>query len=348
MKKYNIKEKISQIYHQQNIQLVMNLICVFIIVKFLFIILMTIKGVFNYTFYHHLDSEYQKEIVNKNLFTHTILLYTPIFLSFFAIIKKKIGLKEFTLAIIFSYLSNRFQVFDLIHSYIQNSFIFDYIRSKGRVIINNQYTRIVFYISLILILFLQVLIKKTRTLSRIMVLMITTSCLITVVIFHIAVPMGVFKSVLDDKTEVQKYEIENLKKEDVCKFKKCYKITNNQVEIISKNKKPENLKQYEFIINKGMYLINKEENYIFSESVNVNAGFLFDYDIITMKKEGSSFFIIIDDLSMRKFSRESEIMFSFLAIVAHFVWIFGGLLLLEFHYYKLKKRMLLEKEKDNK
>lgn len=348
MQKYNFLKKISEIYHHKNTQLVLSLLCIFIMMRFSFMVLGTIKGVFLYDIYNHFDYEYQKKIVNNNLFTHTLLLYLPIFLSFFAILKRKIGLKEFTLSLILSYLANKYQWFDIVHNVIKNTFIFDYLKSTGRTVINNQYTRIIFYLLFIFILLIQILRKKTRTLSRIMIFFITTSCLFTVTIFHIAIPMGIFKSVLEDKSQIQKYEVEKFTKEEICKVKNCYNISSlGQIEVISEKEKPDNFKQYEWIISKGIYLLNSKNETIFSEPVNVNAGFLFDYDIITLKKENDKYFTVIDNVSIRKFSRESEIMFSFLAIMAHFIWIFGGLVLLEFHYYKFKKRATLKLKKDN-
>lgn len=348
MQKYNFLNKITDLYKNKNTQFILNLMCIFILVRFCFLVLATIKGVFVYDFYHHFDYEYQKKIDGNNLFTHTILLYTPIFLSFFSIVKRKVDIKDFTLSLILAYIANKYQWFDLIHNLIKNTFIFDYLRSTGRTVINNQYTRIIFYVLFIFILFIQIIRKKTRTLSRIMVFFITTSCLLTVTIFHVAIPMGIFKSVLEDKSQIQKYEVENNTKEEICKIKNCYNLfADGRLEIISEVNKPKDFKQYNWIISKGMYLIDSKKETIFSEPINVNEGFLFDYDIITLRKDKDKYFTVIDNVSMRKFSRESEIMFSFLAIMAHFIWIFGGLVLLEFHYYKFQKRSFL-KNKEGK
>lgn len=348
MLKYNFLIKISESLKNKNFQLVINLISLFIIFRFVFTVLVTIKGVVIYDLNHHFDYEYQKMIVNNNLFTHSMLLYTPIFLCLFALIKRKIETIDFALSIIISYLFVQYQWFDLIHNLIQNTFIFDGLRASGRTVINNQYTRIIFYVLLIIALLIQTIRKKTRTLSRIMILFMTTSCLFTVTVFHIAIPMGIFKSVLQDKSQNQEYEIKNYSQKDICKIKNCYYLyENGNIEIISELEKL-NFQQYNWIIRKGIYFINQNKKEVFSEPVNVNAGFLFDYDILTMKKEENKFFTIIDSKSVRKFSRESEIMFSFLAIMAHFTWIFGTLILLEFHYYKFKKRIKNKIVEENK
>lgn len=347
MQKYNLLPKIILLLKNKHLKLLMYMISIFVIVKIIVLTILTIKGVILYDFYYHSDYEYQKSIVTKNLYMHSLLLYTPIFISIIAIIKRKVGMLDFTVAFILSYFALKYNWFDIIHMTIEKTFIFDYIRQHGRTIINNQYTRIIIYILLIFILLIQLIIKKTRTLSRVMVFFMTTSCLLTVTVFHIAIPMGIFKEVLNEKSETQKYEIQNYSKEDICKRKNCYNLyESGKIEIISEFSRPKNLNQYERIINNGIYVINQDKQNVFSHYINVNAGFLFDYDIISMKKDGDKFFTIIDNVIMRKYSRESEIMFSFLAIMAHFVWIIGTMILLEFHEYKFKKHRQKNKNEE--
>ena len=85
----------------------------------------------------------------------------------------------------------------------------------------------------------------------------------------------------------------------------------------------------------------------FAQAVNVKSEFLFEYNILAMKKKKIIIFISIDTKSMRKFSRESEINFSFLATLAHFIWM-NGIILLEFHYYKFNKRRKRLKKNENR
>lgn len=340
---------LSDIYSHQYTQLIINLISIFIIVRFSFLFLKTISDVVSYTIYNHSDFKQQQKVVGNNLFLHSILLYIPIFLSLISICLKKIDLKHFVISLLLSYLALKYQWFDILHNAIKDTFIFDILRQHGRTVINNQYTRIICYLLLIILLIIQVAYKKHRSLSRIMVLLMTSSCLITVSVFHIAIPMGMFKYIVEDKTQLAQYEIENLEKKDICNNKSCYYLyPEGKVEIIKNTNHITDIQQYNYIISKEMYFINVQKKSSYSEAVNVNSGFLFDYDIITMKKEGDKYFTTIDNISLRKFSRESEIMFSFLAIMAHFVWIFGGLVLLEFHNYKFKKRASNNLIKDEK
>lgn len=338
MQRFNFLQKISDFFNHKTTKLVISLVALFFIIRFSFIVLGTIKGVIIYDIYHQFDYNYQKNVVGNNLFTHSMLLYTPIFLSFITLFKRKISLVDFAIALLLSYMAIQNEWFDYIHNFIQNSFIFDKLKESGRTVINNQYTRIIFYILLIVGLLIQVLRKKTRTISKIMILIMTTSCLFTVTVFHVAIPMGMFKAVLKDKEQNQKFEIENYSPQEICKTRNCYNVyENGNLEIISEVEKTD-FKQYDRILYKGIYIMNQQHLGTFSEAVAVNVGFLFDYDIITMKKEGDKYFTTVDNKSIRKFSRESEIMFSFLAIVAHFIWIFGTLILIEFHNYKFKKR----------
>lgn len=340
MLKNNLLQKISSIYENKNTQLIINLVCIFILVKFIFLFLNTVTSVFSYTLYHHTDLKAQEKVVGNNLFLHSILLYIPIFLSVIAIFVKKVQLKHFIFSLLLAHIALKYQWFDILHNIIKDTFIFDSIRAKGRTIINNQYTRIICYLTVIIILFSQVLIKKYRSLSRIFILLITVSCLTTITIFHVAVPMGMFKYIVLDKTQLAQYDIENRNKNDVCKFKNCYYLyENGKAEIITQRQKVDNLDSYNWVISKSIHHMKSNNTNVYSEAVSVNSGFLFDYDIITMKKESDKYFTTIDTTTLRKFSRESEIMFSFLAIMAHFTWIIGGLMLLEFHYYKFKKRV---------
>lgn len=330
---------ISDLYTHKNTKLVIDLISIFIFVKFSFLFIQTIGSVLSYTIYHHFDLSTQEKVVGNNLFLHSILLYIPIFLSALSLFIKRIELKHFTLSLLFSYMALKYQWFDVLHNLIKDKFIFDIVRQHGRTVINNQYTRILCYFLLIIILLIQVIYKKYRSLSRIIVLIITMSCLFTVSIFHIAIPMGMFKYIVEDKVQLSQYQIENLEKKDICKMKNCYYLyPDGAVKVITNNNNIKSFEDYKLTISKAIYFIEQKKATSYSEAVNVNSGFLFDYDIITIKKEDNKYFTTIDNSSLRKFSRESEIMFSFLAIMAHFTWIMGGLILLEFHYYKFKKR----------
>lgn len=344
-----IKNFFILINNKYKLKMIINIISIIILINFLILIIGTLKDVFIYSFYYHLDYGHQIKVLDNNLYCHSLLFYTPIFLALFAIIKRKIGILEFTISIILASMAVKYNFFDTLHNLIKDTIIFDKLKEEGRTIINNQYTRIILYIVLIMTLFIQTLIKRTRTLSRIIICFVVTSCLITVTVFHIAIPMGMFKSVLEEKKESQRYEIENYSKEDLCKNKNCYYLyENGKIEVIYENLQINDFKKYSWAISQGIFLMKNNNKNTFSENVSVNEGFLFDYDILVMKKENEKYFTIIDNSSMRKYSRESEIMFSFLAIMAHLIWIFGSLVLLEFHYYKFKNRLKNKSNEVNK
>lgn len=332
-------QKIKNLLSNKYVKNFYDLALLFILIKFVMSFIIPIKEVISYNINHQFEYEYQKNVVKNILYSHTILLYTPIFLSMICLFKRKIGFKEFTISFLLGYFANEYGVFNIIHNFLETTPIFDILRQNGRTTINNQYTRIIFYFINILLLLFLVARKKTRTLSRIMILLITSSCLFTVSIFHVAIPMGMFKAVQKDKADISEYEIKNYPKEVSCENKNCYEIYfNGKVKVIKETKELGSLNEYSWVIDKGNYLMNKNNKDTFAQAVNIKSEFLFEYNIMAMKKEDNHYFVTIDPFSMRKFSRESEITFAFLATLAHFIWIFGGLILLEFHYYKFNQR----------
>jgi len=337
--------KFKNLYENKYVKIFIDLLLIFIFVKFIMSFLTPIKEVISYNIFHQFDYNFQKEVVKDILYSHTVLLYTPIFLSLISICKKKVGFKELVYCLILSSLANHFKWFDIIHNFFEEISIFEILKQNGRTAINNQYTRIIFYILNISILTFLVFRKKTRTLSRIIILFITTSCLLTISIFHIAIPMGMFKSVQKDKSEIAEYEIKNYPKEVICSNKNCYEISfDGKIKVINEVEELTSFNEYKWVIEKGNFLMIKNNKDTFAQAVNVKSEFLFEYNILAMKKENNHFFISIDTKSMRKFSRESEITFSFLATLAHFIWIIGGIILLEFHYYKFNKRRKIEEK----
>lgn len=340
-----VLKKVKDLFEHKYVKGFIDLLSIFILIKFLMSFLIPIKEVFSYNINHQFEYEYQKEVVQNILYSHTILLYTPIFLSIICLIKRKIGFKEFTLSFILAYFANQYGWFNIIHNFLEQTPIFDVLKQNGRTTINNQYTRIIFYILDILFLLFLVVRKKTRTLSRVIILLVTTSCLLTVSIFHVAIPMGMFKSVQKDKSEIAEYEIKNYPKEVVCATRNCYEVSfDGKIKTINEIESLNDFNEYEWVIKKGNYLMSQNHKDTFAQAVNVRSKFLFEYNILSMKLEKNGFFIVIDPKSMRKFSRESEITFAFLATLAHFIWIFGALILLEFHYYKFNKKRKIEEK----
>jgi hypothetical protein len=274
---------------------------------------------------------------------------TPIFLLLIMIFKRELKLEFFAISLLFSFIIPTYDLFDnYIHPFLFNLHIYDFLLKNGQTILNPQYTKILFYLILMSILLIMNIFKKFRTIDRVFVLLIAIVVLITTFIFHITIPMGIFKYERYQLQENLTIQIHQLSEKDLCKDKSCF-LLNSDLSIKNKSKdaNTELLKKYEYFIVgiKKYYEANGKEE-IFTSALGTFNKQRFDYIISAAKLTEDGYFIVMDENVAKSYSRQSEIWFSFLTSTAHFIWVFGGFGLLFLHKIKFfkKKKELIKKE----
>lgn len=275
---------------------------------------------------------------------HAALLMVPIYLMLFALFRKHFKFWYWVVATIGGFIIPSYELFDnYLHPLLFSFHIFDFILRPGQHILNPQYTKLfVYFILSAILLFLNIR-KKTRSADRIFVLLISGVVLVTTLIFHIAVPMGFFNDVRHEVNYNIAREASAESEDVLCQNRDCFWLDNN-FNLLKKNDvaNPQLLKTYSYFLDGGKQSLQNEKQ-VYTFPLGDFQGQRFDYIIPAMKKTDSGYFVMMDENVMKKYSRNSEIWFAFLASAAHGIWIFGGMSLMFLHkqrfFRKLSPRM---------
>lgn len=275
---------------------------------------------------------------------HGSLLMVPMFIGLFMVFIKKLKLWHLAISIAGGFLLDSYQFLDhTIHPFLFSLHIYDFLLRSGQTILNPQYTKIFIFLVILIVLIIQSFIKKYRSVDRIFLSLIVSSVLVTTLIFHFALPMGMFKIA---KKELENSLIEKIIFQDkklLCEIRECF-VLDDSFKIISQSNSAntETFKNYSFFIAQVAPQLN-ENNRFFSTSLGDFQGQGFDYIITVLEKTNDNYFLVYDKKASNKVSRHSEIWFAFLSATAHLIWVYGGLALLFLHkqvmFRKLSPRL---------
>ena len=297
-----------------------------------------IEGAFNKELYQY---DNLLEILSSIFTVHSGLLIVPIWLMLVLFFKRNLKLYHFSIALCLSFFISSYEILDnYLHPFLESLHIYDYFLREGQVVLNPQFTKILLYLICISIMLFLCLNKKKRTIDRVFILLISLSVIITTIIFHIAIPMGYFKFI---KNEQQILLINNLKSsvnfKDFCIQKDCLSL-NKTLEITNiisgSNNNFNNHSYFKNRINR--FFSENDFDSIYSDSLGSFEGQKFDYILTAVMKNKDDYIVVMDDKVLKPYARQSEIWFCFLSSLAHFVWIYGGILLLFIHKKRFLKR----------
>lgn len=313
-----------------------------------FIILNGVYIVIHYAITSHLTQYNDLKFVLSKIFrTHSALLMLPIWMMFFVICLKKCNLFYFSISIIFSFIIPSYYFFDnVLHPFLFNLHLYDFLLREGQTVLNPQYTKLLIYIILLIALIGMSISKKYRNIDRIFMSLITSSVLITLFLFHIALPMGIFKFSISQLENNLERESKITSLENLCRDRSCF-IIDDKLNVIKQNKSnsKEIINQYSYFFYHAIDYYKDENHKILTGALGNFKGQEFDYIITIVKKEKDNYFVVMDENIGKSYSRQSEIWFSFLTTCAHFIWIYGGMLLLWQHKNRiLKKRKQIMNE----
>lgn len=297
-----------------------------------------IEGSFNKDLYRY-DS--LLEILSSIFTVHSGLLIVPLWLMLTLFFKRNLRLYNFSIALCLSFFINSYELLDKhLHPFLESLHIYDYFLREGQVVLNPQFTKILLYIVSIIIMFFICLDKKKRTMDRVFILLISLSVIMTTIIFHITIPMGYFKFI---KNEQQILLVNNFKSsahlKDFCIKKDCLSL-NKTLEITNIISGTDfNFNNHSYFKNRiNKFFSDNNSNSIYSDSLGSFEGQKFDYILTAVMKDKDDYIVVMDDKVLKPYARQSEIWFCFLSSLAHFVWIYGGILLLFIHKKRFLKR----------
>lgn len=279
---------------------------------------------------------------------HGSLLMVPLFIGMIMLFTKKIKIWHCAIGVICGFLLDSYQFFDhTLHPFLFSLHIYDFLLRNGQTILNPQYTKIFIFLLILTVILIQCFIKKYRSVDRIFTALMISSVLVTTLVFHFAIPMGMFKIA---KKELEHALIEKVIFQDkklLCEQRECF-ILDNSLKIISKSQSAnlDTFKNYSFFLPKVVPELN-EKNRFFSISLGDFQGQGFDYIITVLERTDSKYFLIYDKKASNKVSRHSEIWFAFLSSIAHFIWVYGFLGLLFLHKQVMFRKLSPRLSKEN-
>lgn len=276
---------------------------------------------------------------------HSQLLMAPLILGAIMIFKKKMTLWHVAIALLFSFFIPSYELFDEhIHTFLFSLHLYDFLLQPGQQVLNPQYSRILFFVLLFSILLIQCVVKKTRSVDKIFITLILGVVLITTMIFHIALPMGMFKIAKHEAEQVLMQNVQNYNENSLCFDKHCYYLDHNFNVIKAFNNTDMNiLKNYQYVLPSKKNEMEYKHVSIISASLGNFKEKGFAYMIFAMKKIPDGYFVVIDEDVLKKTAKHNEIWFSFLSTMAHGLWFYGGIFLLFLHkqvmFRKLSPRL---------
>lgn len=303
------------------------------------------------------DSYFSENILLENgkMFDiHTRILISAIMLLFLSVFKKHIKIYWVALILIFNdiFPIYNFIEFDLI-KYLDLIGAYDWRKNEGQLLVNPQWTNV--YLLCIGLIALSILVfrKKTRSIDRIFAYVIALSVTITLIVFHSLVVFGYYKFQRENQVNTLIRQVKNEKKENFCENRICFNISyyNNGKNFNAKTNNVDNtkyLKNYPIIQHYVLDNYNKPINKVSGYHLQNPETIGFDYFTIAIIKETENNSILVIDNNNHKYSEINIVWFSFLAGIAHTIWIILGYGVLFFHKdYLFKRRIKLKKNNND-
>lgn len=298
------------------------------------------------------DSYLKEEIlkVNGGIFgNHSNILMSAIMLLYLSIFKKNIKIYMVAGIILFNlYIPTyNFVEFNL-SQYLDKLGIYNWRKSEGQIFVNPQWTNVYLLLIGLIILFIQICVKKMRSIDRMFAFFISLSVLLTLTLFHSIVVFGYYKFQREYQVSLLERQMLNEKKEDYCKERMCFDLTyiNNgkQFNIYKNIKNKEYFDKYNFFVSFALnnYSLKDGEISVFYLQNPETIGF--DYFTFGIKKITNDKSIFVLDNKNKKFSEINIVFFSLLTSVAHTIWIILGYGILFFHKEYIFKRKKIKME----
>lgn len=349
-----IKEKIKT--HNTLInKIVTNLSIIVLVSYFLNMCYQSIKTI---SWFFMVDSFFKEDILNNNggvFEIHSTILMSAIMLLYLSIFKKSIKIYMVAGILLFNTIFPTYHFVEFIApQYLDQLGIYDWRKSDGQAMFNPQWTNVYLLIVGLSVLFVQLFMKKYRTMDKIFGFVIALSVTLTLTLFHSMIVFGYYKFQREYQVDLLSRQVQTEKRQDFCKNRMCFNIqySNNGTRFDVTNKKTEVGseyfdKYYPFIL----FVVsnyNLKENEVKSSYLQNPETVGFDYFTFAIKKIDENNAVFVLDNKNRKFSEINIVAFSLLTGVAHTIWIIMGYGILFFHKeYLFKKRKINKTEMEN-
>jgi len=317
------------------------------------IALLCLLGILIFTLFHISDAiilinnEYlvkDIELKFKDLiWIHSGFLNFGIILCIYAIFFKTINYKRYLVLFLIAFLSGMYAFIDhTLHPYLRGMGFYDFLMRGGQTVSNPQYTRLLIYFIVITLLGFILLFKKQRNLFRFFSLFISGSIVFTVMLFHVAMPMGYFSYLKNQEMNRKVTELNQVSVGEICDVTKCIMYDEDWNILFKDAGLSDNFEiSYEASRKNVENILNNQPDidYVRAElSTFDNSNF--DYALSIMLRTENGYMWIIDDELIKEYSRIAELVFAILALMANTMWIFLFGLMMVFHQnkkiYKLK------------
>lgn len=296
----------------------------------------------------YLNEEILKE--NGEIFSiHSSILISAIMLLYLSIFKRTIKIYMVAGILLFNIILPTYHFMEfVVPHYLDYLGIYNWRKSEGQLMFNPQWTNVYLLIIGLIILFIQVCLKKTRSFDRIFAFVISLSITLTLILFHSVVVFGYYKFQREYQVSLLERQILHESKDEFCKNRMCfdiyYKQDGKSFDIVNTNKFTKVNNQYfdkyfPFVLfTLQMYKLNINE--VKASHLQNPETVGFDYFTFGVKKVDKNNAIFVLDNQNRKFSEINIVFFSLLTAVAHTIWIvlgYGVLFLHKEYFFKKRK-----------
>ncbi len=285
--------------------------------------------------------------VNDNAVSvHSKIITLAFVLMLVALIRRNLSLIGFSVSLFVSFELDLYEFLDkVVHPFLMSLGVFDSFKRSGIEDINPQYTRLFLFVFVAILLVLTSLWKKTRTLDRSFITIISLSVIVTSFLFHMAIPMSILKYTRIDRMNSFVEQIVELPSDYFCKNKTCLffdKEFKERQELFVGSKELAN--QFNGFIesSKSFYSLAENRKHRLHGNSGNFVGVISIFHACIYKDNGGML-CAIDDKSMKDYGRLAQLWFAFLTSMAHGFWIFGGVLLLSLHKNRKIKHLVGER-----
>lgn len=266
---------------------------------------------------------------------HADVLTTALLLIFVMLFRRSLTAIGLAVAVSGAFVFGVYDFMDnVIHPALLEFGVYDFVTRGGQAGVTPQVSRSFALLGSATALLLLCLFWKTRTRDRVFVLLIAGAVIVTTIIFHLALPMGLLRFEKDRVADMMLTEARYMPLEVFCHDRTCMFLDGEFREIGAKRIASHPLPPSEFVERSAQAVIEGGNATKFVRSTSFN-GTTFSIDGCLPRRDErqqpTDYMCFSDARMLDGLGRTTAAWMGFLSSAAHATWLFGGTFLLWLH-----------------
>lgn len=280
------------------------------------------------------DKKSLDDLIESTQNFHAGMLSLIFITLFISLIKKQVNVYTIAISLLFSFPISLYLIMDEnIHPLFEEYGVFFFLKYSSFGV-NPQYTRIVLFLTLFSIFTILMFFRKYRNLDRSFVWLISFVSITVIMLFHMAIPMGMLRYAKIERLETFKTETVFQPIERVCEKYKCIKETEDYFK-----ENDEDIYNAKPALKNAIKTLN-DPSFKYSHYVGTTGDFIGTrYVFYNCFKNQGEATCIIDNDALKLYGKYSKLWFGFLTGIAHSIWFFFGMGLLFLHKKRKVKKI---------